>query len=149
MPQVNSPSQTYVHQCELEILPQSWPSCAPHPTPQNKGENNQKHLPSLQQSETVQELPLQGDQVLTLVSGYHVLFKKEHRERRNQNIDHRAGTSCRQRASSGLGFHVSACVLGVVLSFVVHPSLAAMVAPHNGLASAFFDRLIMLGWNSV
>lgn len=66
-----------------------------------------------------------------------------------QNSDQRTVTSCGQHASAGAGFHLFVCFLGA-LSFR-GPSLPGChgEAPHKGLASAFFDRLIMLGWNSV
>lgn len=60
-----------------------------------------------------------------------------------------AVTSCGQRASAVADFHVSVCFLGA-LSF--RGPISAWLpwgAPHKGLARAFFDLLIMLGWNSV
>lgn len=66
-----------------------------------------------------------------------------------QNIDQSAVTSCGQHTSAVADFHVSVCFLGA-LSFRDHLCLVAIWgAPHKGLARAFFDLLIMLGWNSV
>lgn len=122
MPQVNSPRQTYVHQCWIfKILPQSWLSPLPYPVPtppkkNNKGEKK-KHLPSLQKSETVQRCLRKGIKC-GLWSQATMCFLKTMQGEENWNIDQRTVTSCAgSMPLLGLSFHMSVCLLGVVLSF--------------------------------
>lgn len=146
-PGVNSPSQTYVHHCESSnSYPQSWP-CPPPPHPPKQRRKYQKHLPAPPTVRDGSKLPLRGNHMLTLILGYHVLFGNS-----TGRVSEYWPKSSDLLGSARLCWGVFSMCPSVSWELCPSGTISAWLpwqTPHKGLARAFFDRLIMLGWNSV
>lgn len=144
---------TSVKSLKVHPLPQPRLGLAPLPPPlstpppkKNKGEREEKekknpkpkHPPSLQQSETVRAASARGPRV-GLDRGLRCAFQKPRRggERGAGGGQGPARPAARPLAASR--------VPGRRRGWVRR----ARAAAHKGWASAFFERLIILGWNSV